>query len=436
MARRVILQYRLTLITMISMRVSPFSTSLRKMLITLGSFLLFVFLANGVSAQSMSTYGISPSTLAVGTAGSAYSTSLSTGPDMYPPYQWSIQSGSLPNGIVIDPLTGRLSGTPNAAGTSTFTVWVTDSTSRSTMQSYTLVIQPVTFQIYGSHDLPLAFLGVDYIVDLNAGNQTNAYSWSLLSGSLPQGITLHANGTLRGMANSNGTWNFMVRAMNGNEIVAERALTLRVTVRDDTNTTSTWQWAPTSTWPAPTNTPTYTPQTGMDQASLLQNLTRLNLPVHAIVRVPFDPSGVNSDPIYYLGTDGKRHPFIPIDAFSSWYTTTDHIRLIQAWELASIPLSQGVTYRPGWGVIRFETSPHLYVVQRDGTLRRLANDTVAANIYGVDWRARLRTVSVGFYDAYRVQTDAADIQSVSDYNSQWVQADLQYPSQATNLSTQ
>lgn len=415
------------------MRFSLLSSSVRHLCIGVSSLLFLLGASAGVSAETVSSFGLTPSSLTMGRVGSSYSTSLMTGADMFAPYQWSIQSGSLPAGIVIDPVTGRLSGTPSMAGTSTFAVWVTDSLGRSATQSYTFVTQPALFQIYGASDLPPALLGVDYMVDLNAGNMSNAYTWSLLSGSLPQGITLNSNGTLRGMANSNGTWNFMVRAMNGMEVVAERALTLRVTTVDAMTATSTWQWTPTSTWPTPTTpTPSVTP-TSADQVSLLQNLTRINLPVHSLVRMPLDASGVNNNLIYYIGTDGKRHPFIPDDAYSSWYTQTDNIRAISSSDLASIPLGAAVAYRPGWGVIRFETSPHLYVVQRDGTLRRLMDDTVAANIYGVDWRARLRTIPVAFYDAYRIMPNAVDVSSINDYNSQWVQADLQYPSQAMSM---
>lgn len=45
------------------------------------------------------------------------------------PYTWSISAGSLPAGVTLAASTGVISGTPTAAGTSTFAVKVTDSTS-------------------------------------------------------------------------------------------------------------------------------------------------------------------------------------------------------------------------------------------------------------------------------------------------------------------
>jgi large repetitive protein len=46
------------------------------------------------------------------------------------PYTWSLSSGSLPPGLTLNPSTGVISGTPDVAGTYTFTVAVTDAETR------------------------------------------------------------------------------------------------------------------------------------------------------------------------------------------------------------------------------------------------------------------------------------------------------------------
>lgn len=45
------------------------------------------------------------------------------------PYMWSIVGGSLAPGVQLDPLTGKITGTPTQAGTSMVTIQVTDSSS-------------------------------------------------------------------------------------------------------------------------------------------------------------------------------------------------------------------------------------------------------------------------------------------------------------------
>lgn len=63
--------------------------------------------------------------------GSSYSQTLQiTGGTS--PYTWSITSGSLPNGLLLNPSTGVISGTPTVPGTFNFTVQVRDATPQTT----------------------------------------------------------------------------------------------------------------------------------------------------------------------------------------------------------------------------------------------------------------------------------------------------------------
>ena len=67
-------------------------------------------------------------TLPGATQGTAYSAALSAQAGN-PPYTWAITSGTLPAGLSLNASTGVISGTPAAAGTSTFTVKVSGATS-------------------------------------------------------------------------------------------------------------------------------------------------------------------------------------------------------------------------------------------------------------------------------------------------------------------
>jgi uncharacterized protein YhjY with autotransporter beta-barrel domain len=101
----------------------------------------------GVAAQASYAYtlniasptlAIAPATLAAGTVGTAYSQSLSASGGTAP-YSYSVSAGTLPTGLTLT-AAGVLAGTPTAAGSSAFTISVTDAGSVSAAQAYTLAI--------------------------------------------------------------------------------------------------------------------------------------------------------------------------------------------------------------------------------------------------------------------------------------------------------
>jgi hypothetical protein len=101
------------------------------------------------SAPSNSVTPTAPPTLAVGApptfgvAGIAYSYQL-TATGGTAPYTWKLATGSLPTGLKLSATKGTLTGTPTAAGSWTFSLKVTDS-STPTKQTATA---PMTMQIY------------------------------------------------------------------------------------------------------------------------------------------------------------------------------------------------------------------------------------------------------------------------------------------------
>jgi hypothetical protein len=78
-----------------------------------------------------------------GTVGTAYSATLTAAPGAASAFTWSV-TGSLPSGLALDGPTGTISGTPTMAGTTSFTVVATDSTSPgvTAMQPLQLIIVP------------------------------------------------------------------------------------------------------------------------------------------------------------------------------------------------------------------------------------------------------------------------------------------------------
>ena len=82
-----------------------------------------------------------------------------------PPYTWSIPFGTLPSGLQLNAATGVISGTPSAAGTSSFTVTATDARNQTGSKTIAITIPlpqvPLTSISVGSTTQPSVSLTLD-----------------------------------------------------------------------------------------------------------------------------------------------------------------------------------------------------------------------------------------------------------------------------------
>ena len=81
---------------------------------------------------------ITTTTLAAASVGTAYSQTL-TATGGTAPYSWSVSSGALPAGLTLS--SGVISGTPTTAGSTTFTVMVSDSSNPVLTATQSMTIQ-------------------------------------------------------------------------------------------------------------------------------------------------------------------------------------------------------------------------------------------------------------------------------------------------------
>lgn len=86
------------------------------------------------------TIALGPTTLADGTYQSGYSRQLQASGGTGP-YAYAVTAGQLPTGLLLNPVTGIISGTPNAAGDSNFTITATDDIGYTGSQPYSMTIQ-------------------------------------------------------------------------------------------------------------------------------------------------------------------------------------------------------------------------------------------------------------------------------------------------------
>lgn len=169
---------------------------------------------DGKSAQELFTFeawarrwGIATASLPAAAVGSQYSAKI-TGQGIQSNVTYAVSSGSLPAGLALSG-DGTLSGTPTAAGSSTFTVTGTAQSvdpaapgTRIDSHQYTLT---VSGSLTASLTRRVAEAGVRVRAALLATGGTAPYVWSA-TGALPAGLQLAGNGTLSGVPSRAGAY--------------------------------------------------------------------------------------------------------------------------------------------------------------------------------------------------------------------------------------
>src|SRR5215831_15606309 len=149
------------------------------------------------------------------------------------PLAWIIVGPNQPpQGLGLDKTTGVISGTPTAAGTSSFTVQVNDSgvPEQVVTQALSITISPSTpLTITTTSPLPNGFLNEAYSQTLQASGGCGTLSWAVSQGSLPAGLTLSQTGTIFGTPTNTGTSNFTVKVTDALSQSATKVFSLTIT---------------------------------------------------------------------------------------------------------------------------------------------------------------------------------------------------------------
>jgi large repetitive protein len=145
------------------------------------------------------------------------------------PYTFAVVSGALPPGLFFSS-TGQISGTPIAVGTFSFTVRATDAGQQTLDVAYSITVATTSGTIFFTPTTPPGgSVGAIYAQNLSGGGGAAPYTFSIVSGNLPFGVTLAATGAIRGTPQIAGTYTAIVRVTDAQGASGTALLTITVT---------------------------------------------------------------------------------------------------------------------------------------------------------------------------------------------------------------
>jgi hypothetical protein len=185
-----------------------------------------------IIAVSASAFAIVNDPLPVGVVGTPYAVKpeIRGGGE---PFAFSLEGGTLPDGMKIRDYDACICGTPLTYGTFVFNIYgkcCWDSVTQTTdSPEFTLTIRAkVTIT---TNSLPAAAVNQPYTATLTTTTSGGyALTWSLSEGALPAGLTLNADGTITGTPTAVGSSTFKVRVkdVDGGPQTDTKSLTLSV----------------------------------------------------------------------------------------------------------------------------------------------------------------------------------------------------------------
>lgn len=175
---------------------------------------------------------ISTTTLPAAVEGTAYTQTVqATG---YAPLSFSVSAGTLPAGLTLASGTGVISGTPTGpTGASSFTIKVTDGNvpAQSTTQPLGITVNPAATLTITNTSLANGNINAAYNTTLTSTGGVAPITWSILSGSLPTGLTLTGStGVISGTPTESGVFDLKFQAADSSnpQQLAQKSLVLTI----------------------------------------------------------------------------------------------------------------------------------------------------------------------------------------------------------------
>ena len=146
-----------------------------------------------------------------------------------PPYTWT--ASGVPPGLTLNTATGAITGTPTTPGSFDIVVQVTDFAEASASTQYIVNIAapiPPPLFVATSSPLPSGTVGVSYVYPFGATGGTGSYTWRLLGGSTPPGLSISGTGFISGTPTTPGQFGFTVQVTDSSGQTAAKDFSMSV----------------------------------------------------------------------------------------------------------------------------------------------------------------------------------------------------------------
>ena len=166
---------------------------------------------------------IKTSTLPAAWLGSDYQAQLQVTDSR--PGTWRLATGVLPRGLAMT-ASGIIAGTPSTPGSFAFTVRFTDRYSQHTTHAYK-VTSRANPPVISMAALPTGEYEKPYFVQLETDDRRTG-AWALTDGVLPTGLTLSADGLVKGTPTTRGSFNITVKFVDSVGQTSTRSYTMLI----------------------------------------------------------------------------------------------------------------------------------------------------------------------------------------------------------------
>ncbi len=121
--------------------------------------------------------------------------------------------------------------------------------------------------------------------------------------------------------------------------------------------------------------------------------------------MPGDLFKVPNHSAVYLLNDNKRRMYFPHESvYFTWYRDFSNIKVIANICIDDYPSPGerplGVNYRGGSYLIKTVLSPSVYAIEPGGRIRKIVDESVAAALYGSNWKSEVRDLPDVFWANY------------------------------------